>query len=325
MNPLASILLSIRALGRNKVRTFLTMLGIVIGIASVIAMVAIGQGASKRIESQINSMGRNLMMVLPGALSSGGFSMGSGSVTTLTPEDGLAIQKEVPSVESMTPVVRARGLQLVYGSLNWAPNQIMGCSPAFVEVRDWTTEEGAFFTDGDVVSAFQPAGDRRTAAAFRCRNGQSYGIGLLARFPSLDHGYSIHAGIYPTQDTSDPEERAWLCLDTSDLVACTTHLANTKATVALAQCRYLFDTAIPALPRRGRAEPTVLGADLNLKPHHLPDVRSCLPSGYVQTYDGGTQYIVGSRDLRVSSGTTIGMSKTTDHPGLLGTLSTTAG
>ena len=183
--------------------------------------------------------------------------------------------------------------------------------------------EGA--RDGEAVSAFQPAGDRRTAAAFRCRNGQSYGIGLLARFPSLDHGYSIHAGIYPTQDTSDPEERAWLCLDTSDLVACTTHLANTKATVALAQCRYLFDTAIPALPRRGRAEPTVLGADLNLKPHHIPDVRSCLPSGYVQTYDGGTQYIVGSRDLRVSSGTTIGMSKTTDHPGLLGTLSTTAG
>ena len=183
--------------------------------------------------------------------------------------------------------------------------------------------EGA--RDGDVVSAFQPAGDRRTAAAFRCRNGQSYGIGLLARFPSLDHGYSIHAGIYPTQDTGDPEERAWLCIDTSDLVACTTHLANTKATVALAQCRYLFDTAIPALPRRGRAVPTVLGADLNLKPHHRPDVRSCLPSGYVQTYDGGTQYIVGSRDLRVSSGTTIGMSKTTDHPGLLGTLSTTAG
>jgi putative ABC transport system permease protein len=153
VNPLASILLSIRALGRNKVRTFLTMLGIVIGIASVIAMVAIGSGASKRIESQINSMGRNLMMVLPGALSSGGFSMGSGSVTTLTPEDGMAIKKEVPAVESMTPVVRARGLQLVFGSFNWAPNQIMGCTPAFVEVRDWTTDEGGFFSDGDVISA----------------------------------------------------------------------------------------------------------------------------------------------------------------------------
>ena len=182
--------------------------------------------------------------------------------------------------------------------------------------------EGA--REGDVVSAFQPAGDRRTAGAIRCRNGQSYGIGLLARFASLEDGYSIHAGIYPTQDTSDPEERAWLCLDTSDLLACTTHLANTKPTVALAQCRYFFDTTIPALPRRGRAEPTVLGADLNLKPHHVPDVRSCVPSGYVQTYDGGTQYIVSSRDLRVSSGTTIGMNKTTDHPGLLDTLTTAA-
>ena len=142
MNPLASIFLSVRALGRNKVRTFLTMLGIVIGIASVIAMVAIGQGASKKIEAQINSMGRNLLMVLPGAMSSGGFSMGSGSVTTLTPEDGIAIKKEVPAVEAMTPVARARGLQLVYGSLNWAPNQIIGASPAFVEVRDWPVEEG---------------------------------------------------------------------------------------------------------------------------------------------------------------------------------------
>jgi putative ABC transport system permease protein len=153
MNPFASILLSIRALGRNKVRTFLTMLGIVIGIASVIAMVAIGQGASKRIEAQINAMGRNLMMVLPGAISSGGFSMGSGSITTLTPEDGVAIQKEVGAVDSMTPVVRARGLQLVYGSVNWAPSQIMGVSPAFVEVRDWPTEEGAFFSEADVASA----------------------------------------------------------------------------------------------------------------------------------------------------------------------------
>ena len=182
--------------------------------------------------------------------------------------------------------------------------------------------EGA--RDGGVASAFQPARDRRTAAAFHCRNGQSYGIGLLARFPSLEDGYSIHAGIYPTQDISDPEERAWLCLDTSDLVACTTHLASTKPTVALAQCRYLFDTAIPALPRRGRAGPTVLGADLNLKPHHIPDVRSCLPSGYAQTYDGGTQYVVSSRDLRVSSGSTIGMNRTTDHPGLLGTFTTPA-
>jgi putative ABC transport system permease protein len=153
MNTISSILLSFHSLGRNKVRTFLTMLGIVIGIASVIAMVAIGQGASRRIESQINSMGRNLLMVLPGAASSGGFSFGAGSVQTLTPEDGLAIVKEVPSVEAMTPIARTRGLQLVYGSLNWAPSQIMGASPSFVEVRDWPVEEGSFFTEQDVFSA----------------------------------------------------------------------------------------------------------------------------------------------------------------------------
>jgi endonuclease/exonuclease/phosphatase family metal-dependent hydrolase len=176
-------------------------------------------------------------------------------------------------------------------------------------------------TRGDAVeSAFQPAADCRTAAAFRCRNGQPYGIGLLARIPSHGHGYAIHAGIYPIQDTSDPEERAWLCLDTSDIVACTTHLASTKPTVALAQCRYLLDTAVPTARRQGRDEPTVLGGDLNLRPHHVLDVRSCLPAGYVQTNDDGTQYVIASPDLAVSSRTTIGMNRTTDHPGLLGTL-----
>jgi len=153
VNFLASVFLSIRQLGRNKVRTFLTMLGIVIGIAAVIAMVAIGQGASKRIESQINSMGRNLLMVLPGAATSGGFSFGAGSVTTLTPDDGAAISKEIRSVEAVTPIARTRGLQLVYGSVNWAPNQILGAAPAFVEVRDWPVEEGAFFTEQDIFSA----------------------------------------------------------------------------------------------------------------------------------------------------------------------------
>jgi putative ABC transport system permease protein len=193
MNPLASIFLSVRALMRNKVRTCLTMLGIVIGIASVIAMVAIGQGASKRIESQINSMGRNLLMVLPGAMSSGGFSMGSGSVTTLTPEDGVAIVKEIPAVEAMTPVARTRGLQLVYGSLNWAPNQILGASPAFVEVRDWPADDGTFFTEQDVFSAAKVCvigrsvadalfqGESPVGEVIRVKNMPFKVVGVLAR------------------------------------------------------------------------------------------------------------------------------------------------
>ncbi len=153
MNLLSSLYLAFRALLRNKGRTVLTMLGIIIGIASVIAMVAIGQGASSMVEKQISAMGRNLLMVLPGAVSSGGMSFGAGSVQTLTPDDGIAILKEVPSVKAMTPVVRTRGVQCINGNLNWAPSTFMGSSPAFLEVRDWALEEGAFFTEQDVFAA----------------------------------------------------------------------------------------------------------------------------------------------------------------------------
>jgi len=164
MNPFSSIHLAIKQLGRNKVRTFLTMLGIVIGIASVIAMVAMGQGASSMVEKQISSMGRNLMMVFPGAASSGGFSFGAGSTTTLSPDDGVAIQKEVPSVAAVTPVVRTRGQQLIYNNQNWVPGSLMGCSTSFTDVRDWELESGAFFTEQDVFSASKVCVIGRTVA-----------------------------------------------------------------------------------------------------------------------------------------------------------------
>ena len=152
MNPAATLVLAVRAMLRNKVRTALTMLGIVIGIASVIAMVALGQGASTMIQDQINSMGRNLVMVLPGAQSSGGFSFGAGTSTTLTPEDGAAIQKEVGAVRAIAPIVRARA-QIVYGSLNWVPDDMTGTTPGLLDVREWALEDGLFFTDQDVAGA----------------------------------------------------------------------------------------------------------------------------------------------------------------------------
>jgi ABC-type antimicrobial peptide transport system permease subunit len=163
MRPLATLVLAVRALLRNKVRTALTMLGIVIGIASVIAMVALGQGASMMIQDQINSMGRNLVMILPGAASSGGFSWGAGSVTTLTPEDGTAIQKEISAVRAVAPIVRTRA-QIVYGSQNWVPNELVGTTPGLLDVRDWPLEEGSFFTDQDVLSAVKVCVIGRTVA-----------------------------------------------------------------------------------------------------------------------------------------------------------------
>jgi endonuclease/exonuclease/phosphatase family protein len=170
-----------------------------------------------------------------------------------------------------------------------------------------------------VVWAFKAAADRNTGGAYRCRNGQPYGIGLLARIPTSSRGYATYSGIYPTQDRSDPEERAWLCLyAVGDFNACTTHLANNNPTIAFAQCAYLLDTAIPAVrARTGGDEPTVLGGDFNLTYDRSPDVRSCLPSGYLREGDGGVQDVLATTDFTAISDRSIGMGGTTDHPGLL--------
>lgn len=141
---------AISALRRNLLRAALTTLGIVIGIAAVIVMVEIGQGASTAIQQTIASMGANTLMVLPGTASSGGVSFGMGSVPTLTPGDAEAILREVSGVRSVAPIVRSRG-QIVYGSKNWVPFYIYGTSSAFLDVRDWQNfSVGEMFTERDV-------------------------------------------------------------------------------------------------------------------------------------------------------------------------------
>jgi len=178
----------------------------------------------------------------------------------------------------------------------------------------------------DVVSGFQAAQDRRTGDDFRCRNGQSYGIGLISRWPSMS-GSSAGGGIYPTQDTEDPEERAWLCVSvaaTAALAACTTHLADTQRDVAVAQCRYLFETVIAGLRGPDAVVPVVLGADLNLGSADDPDLRSCLPPGWPVADDGGVQRVVATPDFVVIGSRPIDLRGTTDHPGLLVTLTRSA-
>jgi hypothetical protein len=184
---------------------------------------------------------------------------------------------------------------------------------------------------GTVGSAFRAAGDRRTGGDFRCLDGQSYGIGVLARLPAPGHGdatgggYATDGGLYPAQDIGDPEERAWLCLSAAAaFYACTTHLASTSATVALDQCRYLLGVALPELHRGRGYRPTVVGGDLNLRYGGSPDVRSCVPPGYARRDDGGVQHVLATPDLTVGSSATVGMAGTTDHPGLLVVLTTPA-
>lgn len=140
---------AMNGLHRNVMRAALTTLGIIIGVAAVIAMMEIGRGSSNAIQKTIASMGAANLLVLPGTASSAGVSFGSGSAVTLTPEDSEAIAKEIPAVRAAAPIVRAR-TQVVYGNRNWVPSNIYGTTPDFLNVREWSLESGGAFTDLDV-------------------------------------------------------------------------------------------------------------------------------------------------------------------------------
>jgi putative ABC transport system permease protein len=153
MNFLVTFKVAIRALGRNKMRSSLTMLGIIIGVAAVIAMVGIGQGASASIQSQIAQLGNNMLFVWAGSLTQGGMRGGMGSSNNLVPEDAAAIEAECPAVRATSPGVRANG-QLVFGNQNWtASSGITGVNEKFPEIRAWPVATGEFFTEGDVRTA----------------------------------------------------------------------------------------------------------------------------------------------------------------------------
>jgi len=153
MDLLNIIRVAFRALIRNKMRAALTMLGIIIGVAAVIAMVSIGQGASASVQAQIESIGTNLLFVSAGAQNVGGVRSGTGDTgtNTLTVDDLQAIKREVPSVSMVTPNVNARS-QLVAGNMNWN-TAVTGVSEEYPEIRKWPVANGSFFTDADVRTA----------------------------------------------------------------------------------------------------------------------------------------------------------------------------
>jgi ABC-type antimicrobial peptide transport system permease subunit len=144
---------ALHSLRRNVLRSALTTLGIIIGVAAVIAMVGIGEGSRKAVARTIQSMGANNLLVQPGTASSGGVTFGSGSGMTLTPQDADAIARQCqPAVTSVAPVVRAR-TQVVYGNRNWVPVYIYGSTPSFLDVRQWDIDEGRAFTGQEVASS----------------------------------------------------------------------------------------------------------------------------------------------------------------------------
>ena len=143
--------MALRALGAHKLRSLLTMLGIILGVGSVIIMVAIGTGAQARIQHDIRALGANVMVLVSGSATTSGARLGSGSRPTVTERDAVAIAAEVPVVAAAAPVVRGSA-QIIAGNANWATN-VVGTSANFFVVRDWDIAAGRVLEEGEVKAA----------------------------------------------------------------------------------------------------------------------------------------------------------------------------
>jgi putative ABC transport system permease protein len=151
MNPGEVIRVALRALARNKLRTILTMLGIIIGVGAVICTVAIGQGAGEQVQQQIQALGTNIIMIFAGSVNTGGVHMGNGANKTLTADDGQAILQHVQNVVAVSPMVGAT-VQVVNGNQNWL-TRANGASQDFSQIRNWPVVSGSMFSQRDVDMA----------------------------------------------------------------------------------------------------------------------------------------------------------------------------
>ena len=151
MNLLSTVKISLRALRANKMRSALTMLGIIIGVAAVITMLAVGRGASNKISEQIATVGSNLIIVLPGSTTSSGIRLGSGAFQNLTRADSDAIRQECSAVGTTAPILNGSA-QIIYGNTNW-PSSVFGTDENMLEVRDWPLSAGRNFYEQEIRSA----------------------------------------------------------------------------------------------------------------------------------------------------------------------------
>jgi endonuclease/exonuclease/phosphatase family metal-dependent hydrolase len=244
-------------------------------------------------------------------------SRGAGAVRVLQMnlcDSGLARCYTGRSVAEAGDVIRAEAPDVV------TLNEV--CEDDVAPLERALTDAGG----GVVASAFQPAWDRGTGAALRCRNGRPYGVAMVVRPAGTSPSYEAVGGAYPMQDAGSAELRAWLCLgprasrlsDVAAVTVCTTHLASGSPAVAHAQCAYLTGTVIPAVRARAGSAPVVLGGDLNLRADGAR-AGACLPADDRRADDGHVQHVVVTPGLAVGPPRTIAMPAT-DHPGLLVTL-----
>jgi len=155
MNTLAALRSALRALGANALRSVLTMLGIIIGVAAVITMIAVGRGATDRVQEQMKGLGSNIMLVIPGGVSQAGVRLGAQTRQRLTEEDATAIAVEIPEVQVAAPTSRTSG-QLVYGNTNWGTS-IIGVNNDYLEARDWPLASGRLFDTAELAGSAKVA------------------------------------------------------------------------------------------------------------------------------------------------------------------------
>ena len=227
---LASNRIALRALKVNRLRSALTMLGIIIGVGAVIAMVGVGAGATKRIQQQIQSIGSNLLIVLPGSISANGVRLGSGAVATLTQDDAKAIATECPSVAVTAPTVRG-GVQVVYGSNNWATTA-QGVTPDYMTLRDYSMMSGQFFTAQDVDAAAKSAVLGETVAQNLFGDSDPTGqVVIVKNVPFTVAGVLTPKGQSPTGQ--DQDDVVLLPISTATQKVLGVNKANAKAVGAI--------------------------------------------------------------------------------------------
>ena len=148
MNLFVTVRIALRALAANTLRSILTMLGIIIGVAAVITMIAVGNGATERVQAQMKGLGSNIMLVIPGGVTQGGVRLGAQTGQGLTEEDAYAIAREVPEVQVAAPSSRT-GAQVVAGNTNWSTS-ILGTTNDYLEAREWPLSDGRSFDAADL-------------------------------------------------------------------------------------------------------------------------------------------------------------------------------
>ena len=162
MSPLDTLRSALRSLRANKLRSALTALGIIIGVAAVITMLAVGEGTRLKVAEQLKSLGSNLMVIWPGTVTSSGVRLGAGSRNTLTENDAAAIAEEIPGVLASAPALRGTG-QIVHGNLNWS-SVIFGVTPDYLAAREWRVARGRALDDSDLRASAKVAVVGQTVA-----------------------------------------------------------------------------------------------------------------------------------------------------------------